>query len=107
MYVENKNNMNRFKSNELNHSLHNLETNTIHNYKLTFDDCETATLSMRAKFRKESDAISDIINIIPMYTSVKIIGFKNNYWKVYYGGYIGYIHEKYVEEKNSLNRFKE
>lgn len=78
----------------------------IQDYNLHPEDYEVATLKGRAQLRIGADVITDIIVEVPVYNTIKIIGFKNSYWKVYYDGYIGYINEMFVNENNNMKRFK-
>lgn len=57
---------------------------------------ETYTI-MEGKLRSEPNALGDIIKYIPSGKTVRVIGRKGDYFKVYYDGYTGYLNEMYLK----------
>ena len=66
---------------------------------------ETYTI-IEGKLRSEDNPLGDIIKYIPSGKTVRVIGRKGEYFKVYYDGYTGYLNEMYLKMTNSISSMK-
>lgn len=66
---------------------------------------ETYTI-IEGKLRSEDSPLGDIIQYIPSGKTVRVIGRKGEYFKVYYDGYTGYLNEMYLKMTNSISSMK-
>jgi hypothetical protein len=52
----------------------------------------------RAKIKNKPDVLGSIRGYIPVGESIQAIGKNGEYWKVFYNGDIGYVHDLYIKE---------
>ena len=53
---------------------------------------------LRAKVKNKPDVLGSIRGYIPVGESIQVIGKNGEYWKVFYNGDIGYVHDLYIKE---------
>jgi hypothetical protein len=66
---------------------------------------ETYTI-IEGKLRSEDNPVGDIIKYIPSGKTVRVIGRKGEYFKVYYDGNTGYLNKMYLKMTNSISSMK-
>jgi hypothetical protein len=66
---------------------------------------ETYTI-FEGKLRSEDNPVSDIIKYIPSGKTVRVIGRKGEYFKVYYDGNTGYLNKMYLKMTNTISSMK-
>lgn len=62
----------------------------------SYKDYEITTMKMEGKLRVNDSPMSTVIKSIPKNAKLRVIGRKNDYWKVFYDGKTGYLNEIYL-----------
>lgn len=68
---------------------------------------EITTMKIEGKLRSSDSPISDFIKTIPANATIRVIGYKNGYWKVFYDGDTGYLNEMYLNVTYNMSLKKE
>ena len=71
-----------------------------------YSDDETYTVN-EGKLRSEPYVMADVIKYIPSGKTVKVIGKKGDYYKVFYDGDTGYINEMYLKKTYNMSILSE
>jgi hypothetical protein len=70
------------------------------------DYSSKTTIKHKAKLRTEADPFGTVIYSIPVNSSVYLLEYKNNYFKISYNEKVGYIHQMYVNENYYTQKLK-
>jgi clan AA aspartic protease (TIGR02281 family) len=80
--------------------------NTVSKSTLNNINYEITTLKMKGKLRSDGSPMSSIIKKIPSNATVRVLGNKGNYWKVFYDGEAGYLNEMYLNVTYNMSLMK-
>ena len=61
---------------------------------------------MVGKLRSKASILSSILKYIPADATVRVIGYKEDYWKVFYEGETGYLNEMYLKVTYNMSTMK-
>lgn len=72
----------------------------------SYKNYEITTMKMAGKLRSSDSPMSTVIKSIPKNATVRVIGRKDDYWKVFYDGKTGYLNEIYLKVTYDMTLMK-